>query len=418
MKHDRDIYTALFIALCVLAMIAGASIALLFIPSASAETLVCIAPEGQYVNVRKAPRSDAGVWGRLHAGDEIDAKGVESGFIRFVYGGSRAYVSVKLFEIPADCRYIVAADGRVRVRSAPGGDRVAWAEPGDAVQVALRRERIALGAQRRTVHRRELPRAGDRGGREMSSKTKIDWADATWNPVTGCLHGCEYCYAQRIARRFGGHIITGHDHLYILDKPYKRENGTITPYPYGFDPTFHRYKLDEPQRWKKPRSIFVCSMADLFGEWVPDEWILEVLQACQRAPQHRYIFLTKNPERYDELRGKYEIFREAYEKHHFGATATDLEQICGARLSCADWLSIEPFQDTIPPFHFYPYWRCIIIGAETGNRKGKVIPNKGLIMDIVHACDFWKTRVFMKESLRPIMGDDFRQDLLPWEVSP
>ena len=135
MKHDRDIYTALFIALCVLAMIAGASIALLFIPSASAETLVCIAPEGQYVNVRKAPRSDAGVWGRLHAGDEIDAKGVESGFIRFVYGGSRAYVSVKLFEIPADCRYVVAADGRVRVRSAPGGDRVAWAEPGDAVQV-------------------------------------------------------------------------------------------------------------------------------------------------------------------------------------------------------------------------------------------------------------------------------------------
>lgn len=135
MRHDKTLYTFLFIALCALALVAGAAFAIRFIPSASAETLVCIAPEGQYVNVRKAPRDDAGVWGKLHAGDEIDAKGVESGFIRFTFGGSRAYVSVKLFEIPADCTYRVEADGRVRVRSAPGGDRVAWAEPGDAVQV-------------------------------------------------------------------------------------------------------------------------------------------------------------------------------------------------------------------------------------------------------------------------------------------
>ena len=139
--------------------------------------------------------------------------------------------------------------------------------------------------------------------------TKIDWADSTWNPVTGCLHGCEYCYARRIAERFGGAseihnnecchecqwITEGTGEIHDLNEPiYDFDNGRNAPYPFGFDPTFHRYRLDEPQKWKKPRNIFVCSMADLFGDWVPDEWIREVFQACEAAPQHRYLFLSKN----------------------------------------------------------------------------------------------------------------------------
>ena len=101
-------------------------------------------------------------------------------------------------------------------------------------------------------------------------KTKIDWADSTWNPVTGCLHGCEYCYARKIAERFkGGCEFVAHGTpeplTWVVDDPGKRENGQKAVYPFGFDPTFHRYKLDEPKRWTKPRTIFVCSMADLFG---------------------------------------------------------------------------------------------------------------------------------------------------------
>lgn len=97
----------------------------------------------------------------------------------------------------------------------------------------------------------------------MGNKTKIDWADATWNPVTGCLHGCEYCYARRIAKRFGGsrayeRWFCAHDPFdcgrcnecnSVLDKPVQAANGKIDPY--RFLPTFHRYKLDEPQKWKK-----------------------------------------------------------------------------------------------------------------------------------------------------------------------
>lgn len=144
----------------------------------------------------------------------------------------------------------------------------------------------------------------------MSRKTKIDWADSTWNPVTGCRHSCEYCYARKIAERFGGvyyedelpnrwgeyecERLHADGDLHELDYPLKNYgNNKIAPYPFEFDPTFYRYKLDEPQRWKKSRTIFVCSMADLFGEWVPDEWIAEVFMACEAAPQHRYLFLTK-----------------------------------------------------------------------------------------------------------------------------
>lgn len=134
----------------------------------------------------------------------------------------------------------------------------------------------------------------------MGSKTKIDWCDSTWNPVTGCLHGCEYCYARRIAERFRAReiydpecqcqrnliergMLKGIGKPLELNYPWEQKNkdGSITnaAYPFGFTPTFHRYKLDEPQRWKKPRTIFVCSMADLFGEWVPDEWIKQVFEA-------------------------------------------------------------------------------------------------------------------------------------------
>lgn len=125
------------------------------------------------------------------------------------------------------------------------------------------------------------------------NKTKIDWCDSTWNPVTGCLHGCEYCYARKIAKRFGGFTEledTDLDYQKIcesgiaeIDQPLKFINGKgkikNAPYPFYFMPTLYRYRLNEPQKWKKGRNIFVCSMADLFGTWVPDRWIEEVVAA-------------------------------------------------------------------------------------------------------------------------------------------
>lgn len=254
----------------------------------------------------------------------------------------------------------------------------------------------------------------------MGMRTKIDWCDSTWNPVTGCLHGCEYCYAQRIAERFGAHIKEYQwERIHVLDAPWKTtvyEPDGVTvkseracPYPFDFEPTFHRYKLDEPQKWKKPRTIFVCSMADLFGAWVPNEWIQDVFAACAKAPQHRYLFLTKNPGRYKEL-------KEA------GGLPTGLNAWLGVSTPRMDdkyvtgldtFVSIEPI---LEPFYDIGGVSCgwVIVGAETGNRKDKVVPKKDWIMPIVYACGDVGVPIFMKESLREIMGDEFRQEF-PWE---
>lgn len=258
----------------------------------------------------------------------------------------------------------------------------------------------------------------------MGQNTKIDWCDSTWNPVTGCLHGCEYCYAQRMVNRFGAAIPTGHDHLYVLDEPFRAKDGdSIKPYPYGFDPTFHRYKLNEPQKWKKPRTIFVCSMADLFGVWVPDEWIIEVLEACRKAPWHRYLFLTKNPERYDALEDAGIITPED-NNFWLGSTTTDITKDlihCASRQhtfqSCEPMLTPWPEAREANRVSMIKSWlpEWVIFGAETGNRKGKITPEKAWIDNAVKMCRNMGAKVFMKESLRDLMGDDFRQEF-PWEV--
>ena len=267
-------------------------------------------------------------------------------------------------------------------------------------------------------------------------KTKIDWADASWNPVTGCMRGCEYCYARRIAERFGAreiydpecqcqrHLIergmlTGTGKPLELDYPWEQKNkdGSITnaAYPFGFEPTFRRYRLDEPKRWKKPRTIFVCSMADLFGDWVPDEWIEQVFEACEAAPQHKYMFLTKNGKRYLELARK-GIMPDA-DNFWYGCSVTRPDAPFFFSNKCKTFASIEPI---LEPFDWTPGLKhiglpdWIIVGAETGNRKNKVRPEKDWLGGIVNGCAEHNIPLFMKESLRELMGADFRQEF-PWE---
>lgn len=276
----------------------------------------------------------------------------------------------------------------------------------------------------------------------MGSTTRIDWADATWNPVTGCLHGCKYCYARGIANRFGLPYAPklgdpgmegakkydspeGIDTMLELIKPYEK-NGRIQPYPMGFLPTFHRYALDRPRRIKNPKNIFVCSMADLFGEWVPDEWIRAVFDACSAAPQHRYLFLTKNPARYMSAYPLYlsciqrpsKAFEAWFGYTYDGTSNQEIGKSLRRQYSRHQFISIEPmlspiWEDEINMIRSTCDW--VIIGAETGNRKGKVKPDKRWIMKIADLCEMSDVPVFMKDSLHKIVGSDFRQEF-PWEV--
>ena len=253
-------------------------------------------------------------------------------------------------------------------------------------------------------------------------KTKIDWCDSTWNPVTGCFHGCEYCYARRIAKRFGCASETHHNEtvgdecqwiteaegiIHVLNEPiYDYDYGRNSPYPYEFDPTFHKYRLNEYQN-KKGRNIFVCSMADLFGEWVPDEWIEDVFEACEKAPQHNYLFLTKNPKRYEKVLDRYMPPNMWFGWSQTGPMGNKCDFT--THHSIKTFISIEPLLEPFKEFHIKGVdW--VIIGAETGRRKNKVVPERKWIEDIVNKCRKFHIPVFMKSSLADIWGEPLIQE--------
>ena len=115
------------------------------------------------------------------------------------------------------------------------------------------------------------------------STSKIEWTDASWNPITGCTKisaGCQHCYAEMMARRLSAM--------------------QVEKYKNGFSVTLHDECLEEPVKWRKPKTIFVCSMSDLFHKDVPFEFIDKVLSVIERTPQHRYQILTKRANRMAE----------------------------------------------------------------------------------------------------------------------
>lgn len=140
--------------------------------------------------------------------------------------------------------------------------------------------------------------------------TKIEWANKSWNPVSGCSKtstGCLYCYAERMAKRLAGR------YGYPKDNP--------------FSVTLHPDRLEEPLHWKKPAAIFVCSMGDLFHDDVPSEYIAQVWDTMFDAPQHAFMVLTKRPERLLEFAGwmNSHARRIDYDNVWLGVTAENQE---------------------------------------------------------------------------------------------
>lgn len=228
------------------------------------------------------------------------------------------------------------------------------------------------------------------------NKTKIEWTRYTWNPVTGCLNTCEYCYARQMSNRFATGKGDG--------KPFVYDTPDAGPYPRGFDPTFHTYRLDLPKKVQKPSTIFVCSMADLFGAWVPQAWINKVMEACLTYPIHQYLFLTKNTDRYVAM-DRCDLLPIA-DNMWYGTTVTGE----GGSMFISDrhrsFISFEPLLADIPKVDFKINVDWMIIGAETGNRKGKVTPKLDWIKNICDQADRNNIPVFMKDSLIKVVGSE------------
>ena len=188
----------------------------------------------------------------------------------------------------------------------------------------------------------------------MSSRSSIEWTDATWNPVRGCTKispGCKHCYAETFAERFRG--VKGH------------------PYEQGFDLRLVPHKLAEPLRWRSPKMIFVNSMSDLFHDAVPDDYIIRVARVMATANWHTYQVLTKRSERLSELL-KTKLHFAAEQRHiWWGVSVEDkkygLPRIEDLRKAEAKvrFLSVEPLLEDLGQVRLEGVdW--VIAGGESG----------------------------------------------------
>jgi protein gp37 len=188
----------------------------------------------------------------------------------------------------------------------------------------------------------------------MSANSKIEWTDATWNPIRGCTKispGCAHCYAETFAERFRG--VAGH------------------PYEQGFDLRLVPEKLVEPITWSKPRTVFVNSMSDLFHEGIRDDYVALVTQVMAEANWHVYQVLTKRSDRMCQLlrtrlrfaaRSSHIWWGVSVENRRHGLPR--IERLRDAKPTVA-FLSIEPLLEDLGDIDLRGiHW--VIVGGESG----------------------------------------------------
>lgn len=218
----------------------------------------------------------------------------------------------------------------------------------------------------------------------MSEVSKIEWTDATWNPVRGCTKispGCKHCYAETFAERWRG--IKGH------------------PYEQGFDLKLIPEKLTEPFKWAKSKMVFVNSMSDLFHDDVPDEYIEKVVQIMTTANWHTYQVLTKRPQRMKKLFSSKRFQHLAYQQHIWWGVSVDDRDYGIPRIELlretpvqVRFLSVEPLLEDLGSISLTNIdW--VIVGGESG--PGARIMKKSWVNSIRKQCETYDVPFFFKQ---------------------
>ncbi|HBL11091.1 MAG TPA: hypothetical protein DD379_06735 [Cyanobacteria bacterium UBA11162] len=212
----------------------------------------------------------------------------------------------------------------------------------------------------------------------MSTQSKIEWTEVTWNPLTGCTKispGCKNCYAERMAIR-----------LQAMGQPNYRN---------GFQVTLHEQSLDLPLQWKKPKIIFVNSMSDLFHHHVPDQFIKKVFEVMQKAHWHRFQVLTKRPDRIlamkDELNWLPNIWMGVSVENADYTFRIDQLRQTGAKIK---FLSLEPLLGPLYNLNLINIdW--VIVGGESGPKARPI--EASWVIDIRNQCQRSEVPFFFKQ---------------------
>ena len=212
----------------------------------------------------------------------------------------------------------------------------------------------------------------------MALSSSIEWTESTWNPLTGCTkvsEGCKNCYAERLARR-----------LQAMGNPN---------YSNGFKLTLHGHVLEYPLRWRKPQTIFVNSMSDLFHEDVPDEFILDTFRIMNQADWHTFQILTKRSERLLKLNKVITWSPNIW----MGVSVEN--QDCAFRIdhlrttnAVTKFLSLEPLLGPLPNLDLSGIdW--VIVGGESGPKSRSM--NSSWVVDIRNQCQAATVPFFFKQ---------------------
>ena len=210
------------------------------------------------------------------------------------------------------------------------------------------------------------------------NSSSIEWTTATWNPVTGCTKvspGCDHCYAETFAERFRG--VSGH------------------PYEEGFTPTLRPERLHQPLTWKRPSTIFVNSMSDLFHVSVPDVYIREVFRVMGEASWHQFQVLTKRAERLERVSRRLEIPPNVWigvsvESPAYYARIRHLSRVAAP----IRFLSCEPLLAPLPELPLAGiHW--VIVGGESG--PGARPMEADWVREIQAQCTQYEVPFFFKQ---------------------